>query len=82
MNFFSLFSQSDQETLRSRIQEVSESVNGIELELSELRADTTEQLERIGYDADGREKILVAKVEDLNDRLRLGMNKLQACQFF
>lgn len=69
--------QSDQETLRSRIAEVSEAVNGIEIELSELRADTTEQLERIGYDADGREKVLEAKVEDLSDRLRLGMNKLQ-----
>ena len=52
-------------------------MNSIEIELSELRADTTEQLERIGFDADGREKILEAKVEDLNDRLRLGMNKLQ-----
>lgn len=52
-------------------------MNGIEIELSELRTDTTEQLERVAYEADGREKVLEAKVEDLSDRLRLGMNKLQ-----
>ncbi len=67
----------DQEKLRGRIQEVSDSVNSIELELAALRTEVAEGANAASADKEGREKVLEAKIEDLSDRLRLGMNKLQ-----
>ena len=52
-------------------------MNSIELELSGLRTDVSEGMSAASTDKEGKEKVLEAKIEDLNDRLRLGMNKLQ-----
>lgn len=59
------------------MQETSDSVNSIEIEISSLRGEISEQLESNSTANEGKEKVLEAKVEDLSDRLRLGMNKLQ-----
>ncbi len=52
-------------------------MNSIEIEISSLRGEISEQLESNSTANEGKEKVLEAKVEDLSDRLRLGMNKLQ-----
>ena len=65
------------ETLRTRIQEVNETTNDLDIQFAELQADSKDQLAKSGKEAEGREKLLEAKIEDLSDRLRLGMGKLQ-----
>ena len=69
--------EADQETLRNRIHEATETTKSIESEVAELRMELTEGLARIDDEKAGKEKVLEAKLEDMNDRLRLGMNKLQ-----
>ncbi len=46
--------------------------------MSAMRAILNEGLERQNAEAAAREKVLEARLEDMNDRLRLGMNKMQA----
>ena len=65
------------ETLRTRIQEVNESTNDLEIQFAELQSESKDQMTKSGKEAEGREKLLEAKIEDLSDRLRLGMGKLQ-----
>ena len=65
------------ETLRTRIQEVNESTNDLEIQFAELQTESKDQMTKSGKEAEGREKLLEAKIEDLSDRLRLGMGKLQ-----
>ena len=52
----------------------------IELEVAALKNDLEENNEKNASDKEGKEKVLEAKIEDLSDRLRLGMNKLQVSQ--
>lgn len=66
------------ETLRTRIQELSEFSNDLELQIAELRSECGEMQSKSTSAAEGREKVLEAKIEDLGDRLRLGMGKLQS----
>jgi len=65
------------ETLRTRIQEVNEITNDLEIQFAELQTESKDQMTKSGKEAEGREKLLEAKIEDLSDRLRLGMGKLQ-----
>ena len=65
------------ETLRTRIQEVNETTNDLEIQFAELQTESKDQMTKSGKEAEGREKLLEAKIEDLSDRLRLGMGKLQ-----
>ena len=65
------------ETLRSRIGEVNESTNDLEIQFAELQNENKENMAKNSQEAEGREKLLEAKIEDLSDRLRLGMGKLQ-----
>ncbi len=60
------------------MQEVSDSLASIEQELAALKSETNDNFGRVGTDLDNTEQVLNAKVDDLGDRLRLGMNKLQA----
>jgi hypothetical protein len=69
--------QDEIETLRTRTQEVTEFCNDLEIQLAELRTESNEILAKTATSSEGREKLLEAKIEDLSDRLRLGMGKLQ-----
>ena len=64
--------------MRTRIQEVSDFASGLELQISEIRVENEEVLTKNSGEHDGKEKILEAKLDDLNDRLRLGMASMQA----
>ena len=44
----------------------------------ELRSSVSMQLEKLMQEAESREKILDAKIEDQGDKLRLGMVSLQS----
>ena len=65
------------ETLRTRTQEFQEYNNDLEIHLVELQNESKEIVTQNNTASDGREKLLEAKIEDLSDRLRLGMGKLQ-----
>jgi len=69
--------QAEQEKLRGRIQEMKDSVDSIELELVSLRTQLDEGLASANTGREGREKILEGRMDDLDHRLRLGMNNLQ-----
>ena len=56
---------------------MSDVTKSIELEVAALKNDLEENDEKNTADKEGKEKVLEAKIEDLSDRLRLGMNKLQ-----
>ena len=45
--------------------------------MAEIQNETKEHLAKSSTASEGREKLLEAKIEDLSDRLRLGMGKLQ-----
>lgn len=64
--------------LRNRLYQTNETCNVFEQELSQLRSDLNEALEQKGANHEGDIKVLDAKVDALNDRFKLGMNKLQA----
>ena len=68
---------SDQETVRARIVEINDSLNVMDLDIAALKAELGSDLNKINTDKQGKDKVLEAKIEDLSDRLRLGMNKLQ-----
>lgn len=68
----------DLEVLRNRLYQTNETCNVFEQELSQLRSDLNEALEQKGANHEGDIKVLDAKVDALNDRFKLGMNKLQA----
>ncbi len=56
---------------------MNDSVNSIEIELSSLRTDVKEKAGTDAAAKESREKVLEAKIEDLSDRLRLGMYNMQ-----
>ena len=45
--------------------------------MAEVQNETKEHMAKSSTASEGREKLLEAKIEDLSDRLRLGMGKLQ-----
>ena len=49
----------------------------MEIQLAEVQGESKEAMAKNNTAAEGREKLLEAKIEDLSDRLRLGMGKLQ-----
>ena len=65
------------DTLRARIQEVHDGCNDLEIQVAQVQSEAKDLVEKSNQDNDGREKLLEAKIEDLGDRLRLGMGKLQ-----
>ena len=75
---FTLFYfQKEIETLQTRTQEFQEFGNDLEIHMAEIQNETKEHLAKSSTASEGREKLLEAKIEDLSDRLRLGMGKLQ-----
>ena len=69
--------QTDIEKLRTRIQEINDSYNDLEVQVAQVQSESKDLVEKSNQDNDGKEKLLEAKIEDLGDRLRLGMGKLQ-----
>ena len=45
--------------------------------MAQVQSESKDLVEKSNQDNDGKEKLLEAKIEDLGDRLRLGMGKLQ-----
>ena len=74
---FYLYFQTDIEKLRTRIQEINDSYNDLEVQVAQVQSESKDLVEKSNQDNDGKEKLLEAKIEDLGDRLRLGMGKLQ-----
>ncbi len=66
------------ETLRARVQELNEFCNDLEIQVAEVRTESSDLNTKAAAKSEGKEKVLEAKIEDLSDRLRLGMGKLQA----
>ena len=67
----------DRDVIRARIVEIGDSLNVMDLDIAALKSELGNDLTEITVDKAGRDKVLEAKIEDLSDRLRLGMNKLQ-----
>lgn len=57
--------------------EGNDGVSTISSEIADIRSEMEELRVKVIADADNREKVYEAKVEDLSDRLRVGMLKLQ-----
>lgn len=74
---FQILLQTDQDTIRQRVQELSDFANDLELQLAEIRNDLVQTSNKNLNDGDRRHSILEAKVQDISDRLRLGMAKMQ-----
>merc|ERR1719445_1148857 len=60
------------------MQEVGDSLASIEQELAAVKSETNDSFSRVSTDVDNTETVLMARIDDLGDKLRLGMNKLQA----
>ena len=54
-----------------------DATNSIEQELAAMKSGLNDNNEKNEAEKEGREKVMEAKIEDLSDRLRFGMNKLQ-----
>ena len=65
------------ETLTTRIQEFKEANNDLETRFGEVKTETTEEITKSINEAECFKKLLDAKIEDMDDRLWLGMVKLQ-----
>ncbi len=59
------------------MQEIQELCNDLSIQIAEVSTEAKEELAKNNTASEGREKLLEAKIEDLGDRLRLGMGKLQ-----
>jgi hypothetical protein len=57
---------------------VSESLVSVEKEMASLKSENNDNFSRINTDFDSTEDVLNARIDDLGDKLRLGMNKLQS----
>jgi hypothetical protein len=50
----------------------------VEKEMASLKSENNDNFSRINTDFDSTEDVLNARIDDLGDKLRLGMNKLQS----
>eukprot|EP00090_Calanus_glacialis_P000735 TRINITY_DN10508_c0_g1_i1.p1 TRINITY_DN10508_c0_g1~~TRINITY_DN10508_c0_g1_i1.p1 ORF type:complete len:731 (-),score=252.70 TRINITY_DN10508_c0_g1_i1:1342-3315(-) len=70
--------ESESEKMRQRLAELSDNLNQIESGIAEVKSNVSADLQKVMQEADSREKILEAKIDDQGDKLRLGMGTLQA----
>ena len=70
--------ESEGEKLRLRLVEVNDSMNEIDSSIAEIKSNITADLQKIMQEADSKEKVLDAKIDDQGDKLRLGMLTLQS----
>ena len=70
--------EAEGEKMRARLTQFNDDIQSMEGSMAELRSSVSMQLEKLMQEAESREKILDAKIEDQGDKLRLGMVSLQS----
>merc|ERR1719384_1094746 len=65
--------ESEGEKLRLRLVEVNDSMNEIDSSIAEIKSNIAADLQKIMQEAESKEKVLDAKIDDQGDKLRLGM---------
>ena len=60
-----------------RFAQNSDDMQNVDATLAEMKSNINADLQKIMQEADSREKVLEAKIEDQGDKLRLGMLSLQ-----
>ena len=70
--------EAEGEKMRARLSQFNDDIQSMEGSMAELRSSVSMQLEKLTQEAESREKILDAKIEDQGDKLRLGMVSLQS----
>ena len=70
--------EAEGEKMRARLSQFNDDIQSMEGSMAELRSSVSMQLEKLMQEAESREKILDAKIEDQGDKLRLGMVSLQS----
>ena len=70
--------EADGEKVRGRLAQFSEDLQNMDTVIAEMKSNMTADLQKIMQEADSREKVLDAKIDDQGDKLRLGMLSLQS----
>ena len=70
--------EAEGEKLRLRLVEVNDSMNEIDGSIAEIKSNIAADLQKIMQEAESKEKVLDAKIDDQGDKLRLGMLTMQS----
>ena len=70
--------EADGEKVRGRLAQFSEDLQNMDTVIAEMKSNISADLQKIMQEADSREKVLDAKIDDQGDKLRLGMLSLQS----
>ena len=70
--------EAEGEKLRLRMVEVNDSMNDIDSSIAEIKSNIAADLQKIMQEAESKEKVLDAKIDDQGDKLRLGMLTMQS----
>ena len=70
--------EAEGEKLRLRLVEVNDSMNDIDSSIAEIKSNIAADLQKIMQEAESKEKVLDAKIDDQGDKLRLGMLTMQS----
>ena len=70
--------EAEGEKLRLRLVEVNDSMNDIDSSIAEIKSNINADLQKIMQEAESKEKVLDAKIDDQGDKLRLGMLTMQS----
>ena len=70
--------EADGEKVRGRLAQFSDDLQNMDTVIAEMKSNITADLQKIMQEADSREKVLDAKIDDQGDKLRLGMLSLQS----
>ena len=70
--------EADGEKVRGRLAQFSDDLQSMDTVIAEMKSNITADLQKIMQEADSREKVLDAKIDDQGDKLRLGMLSLQS----
>ena len=70
--------EAEGEKLRLRLVDVNDSMNEIDSSIAEIKSNINADLQKIMQEAESKEKVLDAKIDDQGDKLRLGMLTMQS----
>ena len=70
--------EAESEKMRGRLAQSSDDMQTIDSSIAEIKSNINADLQKIMQEAESREKVLEAKIEDQGDKLRLGMLSLQS----
>ncbi|XP_043188162.1 myosin heavy chain, non-muscle-like [Amphibalanus amphitrite] len=78
LNGIRKMTEAQQDQTRQRFKELSDGLNLLEGNFNEDKLETEQKLHKEAQERENLEKVMDAKVDDLSDRLRIGMASLQS----